>query len=206
MEFNGEVVMTVDTVDIRSEMVRYRPEDKMLDLPVPAEVLHPQGGIVCSEGRWSMQSETGWFVGRGEDQARFLDGAPWCWPTVWPWETRWGSPSGAWRCGIPRRPTGWWPTRSASAGERMGLRRLHIEVAMSGHAVAWLYEGDEPLRVSAPGMDITDGAEGRSLTAWSGAALHFGDVTAAADSLTWSEGERGVDLEGLPVLWNGGTN
>lgn len=202
MEFNGEVVMTVDTVDIRSETVRYRPDDKLLDLPVPAEVLHPGGGIVCSEGRWSMQSETGWFVGRGEDQAQFLDGAL----VVLADSLAMGDTLGLAFGGVAMRDTAT-TYRLVADTVRFGRGEDGApeasEVAMSGHAVAWLYEGDEPLRVSAPGMDITDGAEGRSLTAWSGAALHFGDVTAAADSLTWLEGDGRVDLEGMPVLWNG---
>ncbi|MGB1670670.1 MAG: OstA-like protein, partial [Flavobacteriales bacterium] len=45
MEFNGAVTMSVDTVEVRSETVRYRPEGRRLDLPVEAVVMHPGGGI-----------------------------------------------------------------------------------------------------------------------------------------------------------------
>ena len=183
MEFNGGVVMIVDTVDIRSETVRYRPEDKMLNLPVSAEVLHPGGGIVCSRGQWSMQSETGWFVGRGADQAQFLDGEL----VVLADSLAMGDSLGLAFGRVAMRDTAT-TYRLVADTVRFGRGEAGVpeasEVAMSGHAVAWLYEGQDPLRVSAPGMDITDGAKGRSLLAWSGAVLHFGDVTAAANSLT----------------------
>jgi len=202
MEFNGGVVMTVDTVEVLSETVRYRPEGRRLDLPVQAEVSHPGGGILCSRGRWSMQSETGWFVGGETERARFRDGALVVVADSLAMADTLGSAFGE----VTLRDTA---STYRLAADTVRFDRGEGDapggsnVVLKSRAVAWLYDGGEPLRVSAPVMDIEDGADGRSLRARSGAALHFGEVTAASEDLTWSEQAGRVDLEGDPVMWNG---
>ena len=202
MEFNGAVTMSVDTVEVRSETVRYRPEGRRLDLPVEAEVMHPGGGIACSRGRWSMESETGWFVGGDSTRARFRDGAL----VVLADSLVMGDSLGLAFGEVVLRDTA---TTYRLVADTVRFNRadadgdMGSDVALQGNAVAWLYDGEDPLRVSAPEMDIADGPDGRSLQARLGTALHFGEVTAAADGLTWSEEAGRMDLEGNPVMWNG---
>ncbi|MBK11920.1 MAG: hypothetical protein CL849_00130 [Crocinitomicaceae bacterium] len=202
MGFDGHVVMTLDTVQVRSEKVRYWPEDRRLDLLSAAEVSHPSGGILCSEGQWTMGSQVGWFIGGDSAQARFIDGAL----VVLADSLAMADSLGYAYGNVALRDTA---TTYRLEADTLRFDRADEDglggsnVAMNGRAVAHLYEGGDPLRVSAPMMDIEDNIDGRFLRAHSGAALHFGEVTAAAQDLIWSEEAGRLDLDGSPVLWNG---
>ncbi len=202
LRFEGGVRMTVDTLNVESERVIYLPDDTVLVFPELATVRHPQGGVSGSRGRWSMQAGRGWFAGTDSVPACFRDGDL----EVVGDSLVMGDSLGLAFGQVAILDTASQVRLSADTARfgPLGAARDsagHIE--LRGSASAWIQDGDAPLEVRGPELDILDGPEGRRLTAWRGAALFFEDLTAAAAELEWIESAGRVDLHGDPALWNG---
>ena len=199
--FKGQVVLSLDSLNVRSEWLDYWPGERKLDFPVAAEVDYPSGGVECAGGQWELDSGRGWFVGDSMTTAKFLDGDL---AVEGDSLVLRDSLSLAFGQVVLQDTLGAYRLTADSARfaqEEEGKRMSNVE--LRGHASAWLFEGDSPLKVRGPALNILDDAFGRTLLAPNGAVLDFDDVTAAAESLKWSESEEKVTLNGSPVLWNG---
>ena len=202
LRFERDVHMVMDTLEVRSEQVVYLPDDRVLQFPMAAEVRHPQGGVSGSRGRWSMEAGQGWFKGEPGAPARYKDGDV----EVLADSLVLGDSLG-------------FAIGEVAIRDTLSRYRLHADsarfgtpdveggeasrIALRGRASAWIQDGEAPLEVRGPALDIQQGPAGRQLAAHRGAVLHFEEVTAAASALFWDEERGRVDLDGDPVLWNG---
>lgn len=202
LHFSGEVHMEMDTLDVRSEQVVYLPEDRVLVFPVAATVTHPSGGVSGDRGRWSMEPGCGWFAGVADAPARFQDGDL----AVAADSLVMGDTLGlAVGRVVIRDTSGQYRLRADTAhfGSLSATGDSSTTMRLRGQASAWLLDGEDPLDVRGAALDIEQDPAGRQLRALEGAALHFGEVTAASARLDWDEASGRVDLDGDPVLWNG---
>lgn len=202
LRFEGGVLMTVDTLSVQSDQVIYFPDDRFLACPMPAVVRHPQGGVSGSRGQWSMDAGQGWFAGTDSEPAQFFDGDL----VVVGDSLVMGDSLGLAFGSVAIQDTSLryrLLADTARFGPMEAARDTSRHIRLRGTASAWIKDGEAPLEVRGPELDILDGDGGRELMAAKGAALHFEGLTAAAEQLVWNERQGRVDLYGDPVLWNG---
>ena len=201
LRFAGDVNLSLDSLIVRAQQLAYWPEQRRLDLPVSAEIEYPSGGVQCAGGQWDIELESGWFVGDSMSTAQLMDGDLAVFGDSLVVED---SLSLAFGHVLLKDTAGAYRLTGDSARftrETEGQTMSNVE--LRGQAMAWLLEGDAPLVVRGPGLDISDGASGRTLLAPFGAVLDFDEVTAAARQLRWSAAQEDVTLSGDPVMWNG---
>ena len=203
MEFQGDVQLAVDTIEVTAERLGYRPDARKLDFPTQAQVRHPSGGVDCAQGEWNLDGGQGWFVGTPETPAVFMDRSLRVEGDSLVMTDSLGYAFGrvAMRDTLGTYALNADTARFSRAEEQPDT--LGSAVILRGRATAWLMEGETPLEVKGPALDIGENQDGKRLVANDGAVLYFDEVTAAARRLSWSEASEEVTLDGAPVMWNG---
>ena len=171
--------MEMDTLDVRSEQVVYLPEDRVLVFPVEATVTHPSGGVSGDRGRWSMEPGRGWFAGVADAPARFRDGDL----AVAADSLVMGDTLGlAVGRVVIRDTSGQYRLRADTAhfGPLSATGDSSTTMRLRGQALRLAPRWGGPLWMCGGGAGHRTRPAGRQLRALEGAALHFGEVTAAA--------------------------
>lgn len=201
MQFMGRVIMTLDTLTVLSEKVIYRPEDDVLELPVPARIDYPSGGAEGQRGQMALSDRSGWFAGGDSVQAQWMEGdLRVVADSLWLGDST-GTAHG--RVAIFDALETYVLTGEHARMEGLQSSDSTTSIWLTGQGVAQWNSGDRPLEVHGPSLFIQMTPESRSMLASEGAVLYQEDMTAAAARLVWDEAVGRADLEGDPVLWSG---
>jgi hypothetical protein len=67
--FQGDVIAAMDSIEMRSEAMRYSPADRSISWSTPARIDRPSGWVESPRGLLDLEAGTGWFAG----SARVMD-------------------------------------------------------------------------------------------------------------------------------------
>jgi lipopolysaccharide assembly outer membrane protein LptD (OstA) len=202
--FTGDVVAAVDSIEMRTDQMRYNPDTRKLAWRSPAHITRPSGWAESERGALDLEAGTGWFASRALASvdslgapARVLDDGLLITGDSLVFADSTGAAYGV-------------LTRQAQLADTAGTYHLWADsvqwqasgIILKGSARAHIMEADT-MKLAAPWIAIDDSPVGRVVRARGDALLRSSDIVAASSALDWDEETGQVELQGAPVLWSG---
>lgn len=207
--FWGAVVARVDSIEMRTEHMRYSPDARTISWSDPARITQPSGWAESERGTLDLEAGTGWFASRLMPMGSLSDSA--------------GPPARVLDDGL--LIAGDSLVFADSTGSAFGTlgRLAHLVdsagtyqlwadsvhwyssgITLQGSARAHLTEAaSDTMKLEAPFIAIVEAPGGRIVRARDGALMRSNEIIAAASTLDWEEETGRVQLKGAPVLWSG---